>query len=86
MTMAAEDRLDDTIEALEAIHGADDEDLHFRFIGKAKRRTFVVNVQFDRADDRTKERLRPEEYDFMIGNVLALILNRLGETPNRALH
>lgn len=78
--------VDDAVEALEALHGADGEDLHFRFIGTARHRPFIVNVQFACADDRTNERLRPEEYDFMIGKVLALILKRLGETPNPALH
>jgi|GEM_PF-6954616 len=78
--------VEDVVEALEAVHGADSDDLHFRFIGKAKRRMFVVNVLFDAADEYSKEKLRPEEYDFMMGKVLGLILKHLGETPNPALH
>lgn len=78
--------MEDGIEGLERLHGASGEDLHFRFIGTAKRRSFVVNVQFAATDDSTAETLRPEEYDFMIGKILGLILNRLSETPNPGLH
>lgn len=78
--------MEDGIEGLERLHGASGEDLHFRFFGTAKRRSFVVNVQFASADDSGIETLRPEEYDFMIGKVLGLILKRLSETPNAALH
>lgn len=80
------DHVEDEIDALEALHGTGDKDLHFRFIGTAKNRQFIVNVQFGSADDKTAETLRPEEYDFMIGKMLGLILERLGELPNPALH
>lgn len=76
----------DSIEAREALHGTDGEDLHFRFIGHAKQRQFVVNVQVASTDTNTGEQLKPEEYDFMVSKVLNLILKNLGETPNPALH
>jgi hypothetical protein len=66
--------VEDLIEGLERLHGSDAEDLHFRFIGSAKQRQFVVNVQFGAATDDSTERLRPEEHDFMIAKVLELIL------------
>ena len=78
--------LKDGVEARETLHGTDTEDLHFRFIGHARQRQFVVNVQFAAADDATRERLRPEELDFMTSKVLGLILKHLGETPNPGLH
>jgi hypothetical protein len=78
--------LEDRIEALEALHEGDGEDLHFRFLGKAAGRCFAVNVQFDSADDRTAETLRPEEYDFMMIKVLRLVLAHIRDTPNPALN
>jgi hypothetical protein len=55
-------------------------------MGSAKSRHFVVNVQFDAAGEHATEKLRPEDYDFMITKILELILGHLGETPNAALH
>lgn len=81
-----EDALEDGIEAREALHNSESDDLHFRIMGAAKNRQFVVNVQFGAAADDGQERLRPEEYDFMIGKVLRLILDHMAETPNPALH
>lgn len=76
----------DQIEATEILHHPDDAELHFRFIGRAKNRQFAINVQFESADSKTSERLRPEELDFMMSNVLRLVLARIAETPNPALH
>lgn len=78
--------LEDGVEAREALQANDTEDLHFRFIGHAKQRQFVVNVQFAASDYTTGEKLRPEELDFMTSKVLGLILKHLGETPNPGLH
>lgn len=78
--------VEDGIETREALHGTDGEDLHFRFIGHAKQRQFVVNVQVAAADTKSGEKLKPEEYDFMVSKVLNLILKNLGKTPNPALH
>lgn len=78
--------VEDGIEAREALHNGDSDELHFRFMGAAKNRQFVVNVQFGAADDRGTETLRPEEYDFMTSKILRLILEHMGETPNPALH
>lgn len=80
------DSLEDTIEAQQALHGADGKDLHFRFIGNAKHRCFIVNVQFAAADERTKEDLCAEEYDIMIRRLLTLILRHLGDTRSAASH
>lgn len=78
--------LEDQIEAAEVLHAAESANLHFRFIGKAKSRQIIVNVQFASSDEETGERLRPEEFDFMIVKVLRMILARLRCTPNPALH
>ena len=40
----------------------------------------IVSPELQRA------RHDPEEYDFMIGKVLNLILTRMAQTPNPALH
>lgn len=78
--------MEEGIEAREALHKGISDELHFRFMGTAKNRSFVVNVQFGAADDSGEDTLRPEEYDFMIGKVLRLILEHIGQTPNPALH
>lgn len=76
----------DGIEALEVLHGSAGDEFHFRYIGKAKERQFVVNVQFEATASATGERLEPQEFDFMICKILRLILDRIAETPNPALH
>ena len=78
--------MNDQVEALEVLHNESAEDLHFRFIGTTKNRQFIVNVQFASTDDSTTEKLKPIEYDFMIGKVLALILKHMAEMPNPELH
>ena len=78
--------MEDGIEAREALNIANSDDLHFRFLGSARGRQFVVNVEFGAVSDHGTELLRPEEYDFMIGKVLRLILEHIGQTPNPALH
>lgn len=80
-----EDTVDDKIEAIEALYSSDD-GLHFRFIGTAKERQFMVNLEFARRSDATGERLRPEEYDFMILKVLRMVLTHVRSRPNPALH
>jgi hypothetical protein len=75
------------IEAREALHKTDSGELHFRFLGTARNRLFIVNVQFDAAEDGGGDKaLRPEEYDFMVGKILRLILEHIGEAQNPALH
>ena len=76
----------DQIETTEVLHRPDDTELHFRFVGTAQRRQFVLNVRFKVADATTGERLRPEEFDFMISKVLTLVLARIAGMPNPALH
>lgn len=78
--------MDEAIEATEILHNPNDVDLYFRFIGTAKCRQFIVNVQFERADNATGEKLRPEEFDFMISKVLRLVLAEIGANPNPALN
>jgi len=79
--------VEDSIETAEKLHRSNaPDDLHYRFIGTAKDRHFVVNVQFSSADGTTDEKLRPEEYNFMIGKVLGLILERVTESQNPELH
>jgi hypothetical protein len=77
--------VENRIEACEAHHTGEG-DLHFRFIGTAEGREFVVNVEFSAAGDSAKDRLRPIEYDFMTAKIIGLILKHLGETPNPGLH
>ena len=43
-------------------------------MGKTKNRQFIVNVQFASQDEDTGERLRPEEFDFMIAKLLRMVL------------
>jgi hypothetical protein len=76
----------DCVEATEVLHSADSADLHFRFIGTAKDRQFVINVQFASADETTGIRLRPEECDFLIVKILALVNSQIAERPNPGLH
>jgi hypothetical protein len=78
--------MNNQVEALEALHKDDAEDLHFRFIGAANDRQFVVNVQFASVGDKTSEKLKPVEYDFIIGKVLGLILKYMASKPNPGLH
>jgi hypothetical protein len=77
--------VEDQIEATEALHSGDDE-LHFRFIGRAGGRSFVLNVQFASEDERTGERLQPVEYDFLIARIFGLLLGRIAHAPNPGLH
>ena len=77
---------EDRIEAVEVLHDRTEADLHFRFMGIARRRQFVLNVQFASEGAETKERLRTEEYDFIVGKILTLVLDRLAQTSNPGLH
>jgi len=74
------------VEATEVLHDPNDAELSFRYIGTAKGRQFVVNVQFEGTESATGERLRPEEFDFMISKVLRIVLAQVAGTPNAALH
>ena len=74
------------VEATEILHGDNPTDLHFRYIGMAKGRQFIVNVQFDSHDAKTGERLKPIEHVFMVVKVLGLILERVTNKPDSGLH
>jgi hypothetical protein len=74
------------IEATEILHGDNPTDLHFRYIGTAKGRQFVVNVQFDSQDGKTGEPMKPIEYAFMVIKVLGLIVERVTSAPDLGLH
>jgi hypothetical protein len=74
------------VEATEILHGDNPTDLHFRYLGTAKGRQFVVNVQFDSHDGKTGERLKPIEHAFMVVKVLGLILERVTNKPDSGLH
>lgn len=78
--------VEDRVEAVETLHKGADSELHFRFIGGAKDRQFVVNVQFEASSTESGDRLRPEEFDFMIVKVLRLVLACVRSRPNPALH
>jgi hypothetical protein len=78
--------MEEEVEATEILHNPNDQELYFRFIGTAKSRQFVVNVQFQGTDNATGEQLRPEEFDFMISKVLRLVLGQIGNRPNPALN
>lgn len=75
------DNAQDGIEAVEVLHGEADADLHFRFFGTAIGRQFVVNVQFASEDLQTKERLPTDQREFLVGKILALVLDQLARTP-----
>jgi len=74
------------IDAVEVLHNTGDADLHVRFIGTAKGRQFLVNVQFAAGDEKTAEPLRPEEQDFLTLKILGLVIERISGTPNPGLH
>jgi len=74
------------VEATEILHSDNPTDLHFRYLGTAKGRQFVVNVQFDSRDAKTGEPLNPIEHAFMVVKVLNLVVNRVTETPDSGLH
>lgn len=78
--------MEDQIDAVEVLHNAGDADLHTRYIGIAKGRQFLVNVQFAAVDEKTAERLRPEEQDFLTVKILGLVIERITGTPNPGLH
>ncbi|MDE2462204.1 MAG: hypothetical protein KGO02_00605 [Alphaproteobacteria bacterium] len=78
--------MEDQIDAVEVLHNTGDADLHIRFIGMAKGRQFLVNVQFAAADEKTAEQLRPEEQDFLTVKILGLVIERITGTPNPGLH
>lgn len=78
--------MSEDIAATEILHNPHDNDLYFRFIGTAKHRQFVVNIQFEGTDPNTGEQLRPEEFDFMISKVLRLVLDQINTRPNTALN
>jgi hypothetical protein len=74
------------VEAMEVVNGGSPEDLHFRYIGTAKGRQFVVNVQFDLRHGKTGEPMRPIERGFMVAKVLNLVIDRATEKPDGGLH
>lgn len=76
----------ETVDRVDELHSPGGVDLHYRYVGTAAGRDFVVNIQFGSSRGLSDERLRPEELDFMIAKVLGLILQRLAENPNSALH
>lgn len=78
--------MEDRVEAVEVLHKEEAEELHFRFIGAAKDRQFVVDLQFDASNAENKDRLRPEEFDSMTMKVLRLVLGHIRSRPNPALH
>jgi hypothetical protein len=78
--------MEDRLDATELLHNGDDADLHFRFLGVAKGREFVVNVQFSSPHTETGERLNPVEYDFLIAKILRLVTDQIGTRPNPGLH
>jgi hypothetical protein len=44
------------VEARASLHTGNSDELHFRFVGAAKRRQFVVNIQFDASSAGAAER------------------------------
>jgi hypothetical protein len=78
--------MDDQVEAVEVLHNEGTDDLHFRYIGTAKGRQFVLNVQFDSADGYTGDVMLSVEHGFMITKILGLVMERLGVAPNPGLH
>jgi len=78
--------VEDNIEATEVLHNTDSADLHFRFMGIARNRTFVVNVQFGTQCEASGEGLKPIEQDFLITKILGLLLEHIAKTPNAGLH
>jgi hypothetical protein len=78
--------VEDQIDAVEVLHNTGDADLHIRFIGMAKGRQFLVNVQFAAVNEKTTERLRPEEQDFLTVQILGLVIERITGIPKPGLH
>lgn len=77
--------MEDRVEVVSALHPGNGDELHFRYIGQAKGREFVVNLQCSAADTLQGERLRPEEYDFLVAKILEVILANIAEKPNPGL-
>lgn len=76
----------DAVEKHETLSCGTSEDVHLRFTGTAKGRTFLVNVQFDRHDARTGSAMQPIEFGFMVTKIISLILKRIGSSPEPSLH
>lgn len=73
------------IQNQESLHDAGSADLHFRYTGVAKDRTFVVNIQFDK-ETSAGDVMQPIEYSFMVTKILAAIIKRLQNSPGPNLH
>lgn len=79
-------RVKDEVESLVALHRRGNEDCHFRAVGTAHGYKFLVNVQFSAVQDGTDERMRPEEFDFMICKILLMVLTHATKHPIPELH
>ena len=78
--------MEDQVEAVEVLHKAGAEDLYFRFIGTARERQFILNVQFDAINHCTGENIRPAEHNLLIARIMRLVLDHLAGTTNSDLH
>ena len=76
---------EDSVEAIEIVKTKSEEDLHFRYMGKASGRQFVINVQLDARGD-SGELLKPVEHFFMVAKVLGLVVKRLATEPFAGSH
>jgi hypothetical protein len=55
-------------------HREIESELHFRFVGELEGRCFIVNVQFPALHEVTGERLKPQEYDIGITQILKFVI------------
>ena len=77
--------MEDRVEAAGILPDGNGTDIHYRFIGKAENRTFVVNVLFAAENEKTREKLNPVELDFVIAKIFGLLIDRIVTGPNRGL-
>lgn len=70
---------------LETFHSRGGADLHFRYIGEVDGRPFIVNVQFPADQEPDGKLLQPEEQEFIVAKIMALVMPQsVMRHPNRA--
>lgn len=76
----------DEVESLRPLHERGADDLHYRYTGTVHGYRFLVNLQFSAVQDCTNEKMRPEEFDFMICKILLMVLTHTTKNPNPELN
>jgi hypothetical protein len=74
----------DRVDAIEALHNAGEDDLHFRFIGTSRGHQFVLNIQFAAMQEQSSRGLL--DHGFMIAQILGVVVRFVGNRPDSGPH